>query len=496
MHDDEDNLENFGSKALSVEKVKEWTGWEDLDLVLSATFRVDADALIGLDRLPEMLPKVNSLRLTGSRLPKIRLLGSKMNSLKFLWLNHSKVESLQGIGAFAPNLTELFVAFNRIKDITPIMDISDTLEVLDLEGNEIEGVERTSEALSSLKRLTSLTLQGNPITRDVDTKRYLPDSAEDIQQKAQKGRLGRRQSLEMAFIYRKWIKIILPSIQTLDDFPIDDDVPVDDDDSRPTTRVSSANSGHNVYFDPMDAALAEELRLVQESLRETGYDPLDQGVEDANKAVYTRPSTSCQGARPVAKKATSKSGVSSDSRGRGPRAAESSGLTTGNAFAGSAIASLRKRGGVTPPQPSIPSAQPLGKDVEDGNSPKQSSPLLTGDVNADLFITDEAEDEYDRLKAELIRQRFVEKDLTSGRPTSASASKLLERLSAEEAAASLDPSSSAAREDMKKEVDRVKAQIARGGATSGISEETSNFVQHGNFEVVDEKDMTVSDKVL
>lgn len=52
------------------------------------------------------------------------------------------------------------------------------------------------------------------------------------------------------------------------------------------------------YSDPLDEALTDELELVQACIRECKFDILDAAIEARHKTLYSRPSTSCCGARP------------------------------------------------------------------------------------------------------------------------------------------------------------------------------------------------------
>jgi len=76
------------------------------------------------------------------------------------------------------NLKELYVSFNNIKDLTDI-GFLENLQVLDLEGNEIDMV--NLEYLQPLKRLYSLNLIQNPITNNEKYPKCVIDIIESLE---------------------------------------------------------------------------------------------------------------------------------------------------------------------------------------------------------------------------------------------------------------------------------------------------------------------------
>lgn len=137
-------------------------GHHRLDHVTNAELRVDVRDIVGVDRLHKVLPSLVSLRLNLSWIPSIHSLGGPYYHLKILWLHRCHLESLQGVGAQAPLLTELYVAFNHISDLSPLLGVCMTLEVLDIEGNEVGDITSLQAVLTSLRRVHTLTFQGNP----------------------------------------------------------------------------------------------------------------------------------------------------------------------------------------------------------------------------------------------------------------------------------------------------------------------------------------------
>ena len=59
-------------------------------------------------------------------------------------------------------MKEFYAGYNQISDLAPLYYI-ETLEVLDLEGNEIED-ESNVDCLETLPKLVSLNMKFNPIT--------------------------------------------------------------------------------------------------------------------------------------------------------------------------------------------------------------------------------------------------------------------------------------------------------------------------------------------
>lgn len=65
----------------------------------------------------------------------MRDLGTSWHNLTILWIIRTGLNSLDGITALG-NLRELYAAFNNVKELSSLM-CHDTLEILDLEGNDV-----------------------------------------------------------------------------------------------------------------------------------------------------------------------------------------------------------------------------------------------------------------------------------------------------------------------------------------------------------------------
>ncbi|KAJ1479304.1 hypothetical protein T484DRAFT_2882105 [Baffinella frigidus] len=153
-------LEELG-EFLSDRALQNLTGSEDLTAVSFLEVRINTDDIVLRD-LGARLPNLSELKLNSSNVLSFRDLGTSFASLTVLWLARSNVHELDGIGSLT-SIKELYLAFNEVKDLSPMV-ACDSLEVLDLEGNQVEEI---SEAhfLVSCEFLSSLTLEGNPVSK-------------------------------------------------------------------------------------------------------------------------------------------------------------------------------------------------------------------------------------------------------------------------------------------------------------------------------------------
>ncbi|GAB1292892.1 Leucine-rich repeat-containing protein 56 [Apodemus speciosus] len=85
-------------------------------------------------------------------------LGTSLGHLQVLWLARCGLTDLDGIGSFLA-LKELYVSYNNISDLSPLC-LLEQLEVLDLEGNNVEDLGQM-RYLQLCPRLATLTLEGN-----------------------------------------------------------------------------------------------------------------------------------------------------------------------------------------------------------------------------------------------------------------------------------------------------------------------------------------------
>ncbi|KAK2500610.1 hypothetical protein MC885_012965 [Smutsia gigantea] len=121
-------------------------------------------------------------------------LGTSLGHLQVLWLARCGLTNLDGIGSF-PALKELYVSYNDISDLSPLC-LLEQLEVLDLEGNSVEGLGQL-RYLQLCPRLATLTLEGNLVCL-----RPSPFN------KAPQG-----------YNYRAEVRKLIPQLQVLDEVP-------------------------------------------------------------------------------------------------------------------------------------------------------------------------------------------------------------------------------------------------------------------------------------
>nr|CCC94522.1 putative leucine-rich repeat protein (LRRP) [Trypanosoma congolense IL3000] len=264
-------------KVITAELLRDLTGWEDLHLVLSAEFRIDAEAMTGVDTISMKMPLLSSLKLNNSNIPQIRLLGANYMNLKRMWISKSHVKSLAGIGSCTPILEELYAAFNYVSDINCLVEISSTLQVLDLEGNNIGSSETLSSTLPQLKSVKYLTLQGNPLSLSGEE---LGSPSNAKEGSTRKGKVS----------LRKFIRNLMPGLQYLDDTEVAG-VP-----SQRSGRAQGKNC--STHIDPSEISFSKEYLFVQQCIRECGFDALDAAVAEETRGVYARPQSSLANARP------------------------------------------------------------------------------------------------------------------------------------------------------------------------------------------------------
>ncbi|CCW71546.1 unnamed protein product [Phytomonas sp. Hart1] len=342
-----DSAVDSGTMVLTDDLLRSWIGLEDLDQVLSTKLRFDAEALMGVDRLGVKLPKLTSLKLNRSNIPHFRLLGARYLALRHLWISNCHVKDLRGIGACAPGLVELYASFNYIGDLSPLMDLAETLQVADLEGNEIAWSASLGDILYSLHNVLSLNFQGNPVENTLveELMRSIPPHNESGE-----GDLLTKEEVSTTVdtidlfssgggvnSFRKMILSRMPQLQLLDDIPIHDDsfwevgalrsmgshegLPSpgamrrkatndfesallfsEDAAARDPPDPACASDSlsdkflkrrSHVFIDPLDTVLTEELALLQDCIRSTRFDDaLDRAMEIQHRELCIRPSTS------------------------------------------------------------------------------------------------------------------------------------------------------------------------------------------------------------
>lgn len=164
-------------------------------------------------------------------------------------MTRASLRDLDGISAFSV-IRELYLSYNDISDVSPFAGC-DTLEVLDLEGNDIDDLS-TIQFLSSCGLLTSLSLESNPVASQPE--------------------------------YRNTVLSWLPQLQILDDIARGEDVShlaeLRVDDELKQLNLSSPNASG-------DVSIVEELELVRQGIKHGRV-----GLDDATFVLYSRATTS------------------------------------------------------------------------------------------------------------------------------------------------------------------------------------------------------------
>ncbi|CAH6793335.1 Lrrc56 [Phodopus roborovskii] len=142
------------------------------------------------------LPNLIQLKLNHSCLGSLRDLGTSLGHLQVLWLARCGLTDLDGIGSFLA-LKELYVSYNNISDLSPLC-LLEQLEVLDLEGNDVEDLGQM-RYLQLCPRLATLTLEGNLVCLKPDP--------------------GPSNKAPQDYNYRAEVKKLVPQLHILDEVP-------------------------------------------------------------------------------------------------------------------------------------------------------------------------------------------------------------------------------------------------------------------------------------
>ena len=213
------------SASITDEQLHALTGTRDLAGVRFLQMAVDSE-FVPLGSLGERLPQLEQLKLNGSSLPSLRLIGSSLTRVRVLWLCRCGLRELDNLWA-VPELQELYLAFNDIEQLSPIHE-AEQLQVLDLEANLVADMAQV-EFLQFASALQELTLRGNPVCE----------------------REG----------FREEVIALLAQVQMLDDEPTvagdEGAAPFDDDDDADAGALA-------------DNSLAEEAALASSLLAELG----------------------------------------------------------------------------------------------------------------------------------------------------------------------------------------------------------------------------------
>jgi hypothetical protein len=253
---------------LSEESLREYLRRDDLASERSLTMRVDA-ASLPLELIGERLPNLRELKLSGSRIPCVRDLGTSLRHVQVLWLSRCGLRDLAGIAALV-SLKELYAAFNDICDLGPLADL-ESLELVDLETNGLTQLSQL-EYLGCCSALTSITLEGNALTQETG--------------------------------YHATLARLLPRLQYLDDMPFDahSATPADSgaagQSEQPSGGVDAALGLSPPAVQRPGGELDDEIRLVRAGIKHARLGIDDSLYEDDRNLVSQLPHDASDPYRP------------------------------------------------------------------------------------------------------------------------------------------------------------------------------------------------------
>ncbi|XP_053139498.1 leucine-rich repeat-containing protein 56 isoform X2 [Hemicordylus capensis] len=192
IKDDEDLLVD---EYLSPNKLRTLTGLDNLKQVKALEMRVDTREN-SLGNFGAYLPNLKQLKLNNSVLTSVRDLGTALSNLQVLWMARCGLPDLDGISSCC-FLKELYIAYNNIVELSQV-SLLEHLEILDLEGNNIEDLTQI-QYLGLCPKLAILTVEGNPICLKPS-----PHSSEVPD-----------------YNYRAEVKKLIPHLKCLDEIPAD-----------------------------------------------------------------------------------------------------------------------------------------------------------------------------------------------------------------------------------------------------------------------------------
>jgi len=308
---------SFG-EFISFQKLKEVSGCSDLKEVVELKMKVDS-AETSIGNIGSMAPNITTLNLNNSYITSVRDLGTNLNQLNTLWLSRCCLAELDGISSLA-GLKELYLAYNEIFDISPL-SMLENLQVLDLEGNNIDDITQV-EFLLLCTKLNDLTLKGNPLEKSPSP----TTNTKDLK----------------FYSYREAVLRCLPQLDVLDDQPFTmqkvngEYIKVDQPETSPPP------SSEHVY--------TQDLQVIHESLKSLEVEDEINGSRE-EECEFSRPSTARK--REGSSKRTSASSNSdspnhpaftvSPSLLEEDESENSSSLTHGGVMCGNPVAALRLR---------------------------------------------------------------------------------------------------------------------------------------------------------
>nr|XP_039265989.1 leucine-rich repeat-containing protein 56-like [Styela clava] len=236
---------------LSYGRLQEITGHGDLENVTMVEMIVNTTETT-MGAFGSYLPKLKHLKLSNSVIPSVRDIGTSLSHLSVLWMSCCGLRDVDGIASMI-SLTELYLAYNDIEDISPLSFL-DNIEVLDMEGNQITDKEQF-DYLAMLMKLRTLSVSGNPVCQILNKEalRILEDNS--------------FQSSIDTMSYREVIIKKLPQLQYLDDEKCETYAGTHSPSSseRPSTASLAASSHSQEDIDLINTAIKEGLISEEET---------------------------------------------------------------------------------------------------------------------------------------------------------------------------------------------------------------------------------------
>jgi Leucine-rich repeat (LRR) protein len=109
---------DFVRDEFTAERLRAISGEADLEDVRNLEIEVDT-SLQSIAHLGELVPNLETLKLTNSRVDSFRDLGTRLRNLQIIWVTRCGITELDGIVALSA-LKELYIAFNDVSDLSPL----------------------------------------------------------------------------------------------------------------------------------------------------------------------------------------------------------------------------------------------------------------------------------------------------------------------------------------------------------------------------------------
>ena len=306
------------TRMITAEYLQDLSGFVELEVVTHFELGLDAVNVERCDEIGKLMPTLTHLKFIPSvadqllpstvydddaeedetsnvgtvysNIPRIACLGTKLSNLKVLWISRCQVKDLRGL-QFSPVLQELYASFNQISCLDPLGALQQTLEVCDLEGNNITDIDSVLHNFGNSRDIVSGAMNSSSLL----SKRLNRDGGS--QSNTSPLRTLTVSGNPFAFKnsqYRIDILRHLPHLQLLDDTDVQPDelssalclqsTPSATAQSAPPPRKGSASAQH---FDPQG-----EASLLYTSLQRNMHDPLKSMMDTQHRDLKSRQTAS------------------------------------------------------------------------------------------------------------------------------------------------------------------------------------------------------------